>query len=125
MSSKDDQFDDDPDLVAVVDEMDRHSHELYNLVTDYMDEHDVSEAMASHLLLGLALNLRMLAYGLETGQPSASGLRLDLDRFRREVEDVIRDTKKGAEAFIDEVRSALADDDGDDDDDETDEGKEP
>ncbi len=109
MSSSDDLFGGDRDLEAFAEEMDRHGHEIHEFVTTYLDEHDISEGVASHMMLSLAINLRMLAYGLETAKPSASGLKIDLDRFGREIEEVIRDTKKHAEEFIAEIKAALAD----------------
>jgi hypothetical protein len=47
--------------------------------------------------------MRMIGYAMETEKPSASGLKMDLDRFRREVEECIRTAKKGAEEFIEEA----------------------
>ena len=46
----------------------------------------------------------MIGYALETDKPSASGLKMDLDRFGREVDDCIRSAKKSADEFIDEAK---------------------
>ena len=54
--------------------------------------------------------MRMAAYGGGVEQPSVAGLKLDLDRFRRELDEGVRAAKKDAEAFIEEakrVRKAL------------------
>jgi hypothetical protein len=108
MSSSDDGFETIPDREAFEEELERHNDALDELVTEYMDKHDISMGAASFLLLTLAVKMRMAAYGLETEQPSVSGLKLDLDRFRREVEDVVREAKKSAEEFIREVKTKLA-----------------
>ena len=72
---------------------------------------EVTEAMACQLMVGIALNMRMLAYGVEVDNPSSGGLKLDLDRFRQEFEDIVRDAKNGADGFIETIKSALATDD--------------
>jgi hypothetical protein len=50
----------------------------------------------------------MVGYALETERPSASGLKMDLDRFGREIDDYLRTAKKGAEEFIEEAKSLKA-----------------
>jgi len=106
MGSGDDDFDDDADLDAAMDEFDRHSGAIYQLVQDYIDEHDLLEEMMSVVLLNLSVRLRMVGYALDTEKPSAAGLKLDLDRFRREMDDGVRAAKKDAELFIAEVKAA-------------------
>lgn len=125
MSESDDPFGDDAEFDAYAEEMDRHGREIHGLVTSYLDDHDIGEDAASQILLGLSLNLRMLAYGLGTEKPSATGLRLDLDRFAREVNDVIRESKKSAEAFVEDMKELLANEETEGDDgEETPEGRE-
>jgi hypothetical protein len=85
------------------DELDQHGLALHQLIQDYMDEHDVSDELGALLLLNISVRMRMVGYALETEQPSASGLRMDLDRFHREIGDCIRAAKKGAEEFIEEA----------------------
>jgi hypothetical protein len=55
------------------------------------------------ILLGMCIRMRMIGYALETEQPSGSGLKMELDRFRREIDDAMRAAKKGAEEFIEEA----------------------
>ena len=62
----------------------------------------------SLVLLNLSVRLRMVGYALETEKPSASGLKLDLDRFRRELEGCIRAAKKDADRFITDAKAARA-----------------
>jgi hypothetical protein len=41
-------------------------------------------------------------------KPSASGLKLELDRVRREIDDYVRSSKKSAEEFVAASKKALA-----------------
>ena len=106
MSSHNDDF--DGETGAAMDELDRHGMALHQLVQDYMDEHDLSDEMTSLMLLNMSVRMRMVGYALETEKPSGSGLKLDLDRFRREIDDCVRDAKKSADHFIAEAKEALA-----------------
>lgn len=106
MTSQTDDFDEDDQ--AAIEELDRHGMALHKLVQDYMDAHDLSDEMTSLLLLNISVRMRMVAYALETEKPSASGLKLDLDRFRREIDECVRAAKKDADAFIAEAKVARA-----------------
>jgi hypothetical protein len=66
----------------------------------FAEDEDIPDEMLSPRLLRIAMTLRMVGYIASTAKPSARGLKLDLDRFRRDVEDVIRETKKDADGFI-------------------------
>ena len=105
MSSGNDDFDDAASNAAV-NEFDRHSGALLQVVQDYIEEHDLLEEMMSLVLLNLSVRLRMVGYALETEKPSASGLKLDLDRFRRELDGCIRAAKKDADRFIADAKAA-------------------
>jgi hypothetical protein len=107
MSSGNDDFDDAASN-AVVDEFNRHTGAVLQLVQDYIEEHDLLEEMMSLVLLNLSVRLRMVGYALETEKPSVSGLKLDLDRFRRELDDCIRAAKKDADRFIADAKAARA-----------------
>jgi hypothetical protein len=98
----------DEEAEAAGDELDRHGMALHQLIQDYMDEHDLSDALTSLMLLNMSVRMRMVGYALGTEKPSASGLKLDLDRFRREIDDCVRAAKKDAESFIAEAKEALA-----------------
>jgi hypothetical protein len=106
MNSRNDGIDEETQ--AAIDELDQHGMALHQLVQDYMDEHDLSDEITSLILLNMSVRMRMVGYALETEKPSASGLKLDLDRFRREIDDCIRDAKKNADQFIAEAKEALA-----------------
>lgn len=89
MSSQNDDFDEETEAVA-----------LYRLIQGYVDEHDLSDQATSLMLLEIAVRMHIVGYALETEEPSASGLKLGLDRFRREMDNLIRDAKKNADHFI-------------------------
>jgi hypothetical protein len=108
MSSSDDGFGEDAEADAAMDEFDRHSHAIHDFMQDYMDKRDIPEAAGADLLLSVALNMRMVGYALDVEKPSAGGLKLDLDRFRREIDDVVRHAKKGADEFIERIKPVLA-----------------
>jgi hypothetical protein len=50
----------------------------------------------------------MMAYSTSVAKPSAGGLKLDLDRFRQDADDLIREMKKDAEGFIKRAQEAIA-----------------
>jgi hypothetical protein len=105
MPDSDDSLNDDPEFKQFADEFERHREALYQLVSDYMDEEGVSETFAAQLLLDATVHMRMAAYGTAVEQPSVSGLKLDLDRLRQEMDQFVREAKKGAEDYIREVKS--------------------
>jgi hypothetical protein len=107
MSSGDDDFD-DATSNAAVDEFNRHTGAIHELVQDYIDEHDLLEEMMSIVLLNLSVRMRMVGYAIETEKPSASGLKLDLDRFQREIDGCVRAAKKDADRFIADAKAARA-----------------
>jgi hypothetical protein len=105
MPDSDDLFADDPEFKEFADEFERHREALYRLVSDYMDEEGVSETFAAHLLLDATVHMRMAAYGTGVEHPSVAGLKLDLDRLRQEMDQFVREAKKGAEDYIREVKT--------------------
>src|SRR6516162_2986200 len=100
MNSQNEDISDDAEAG---DELDQHGLALHQIVQDYMDEHDLSDELGALLLLNISVRMRMVGYALETEKPSASGLKMDLDRFNSEIGDCIRAAKKGAEEFIEEA----------------------
>jgi hypothetical protein len=88
-------------------ELETHAVALRDLVMRYIQEHDLSDELVSDLLIDIAIDLRKLAYVFGTEQPSAGGLKLELDRCRGEVEEALREHKKEAAAFIQALEDAL------------------
>jgi hypothetical protein len=101
---------------AAVEEYERLHEALLEQLEEFMDVEGVDEDLVTELLVDAALHLRMTAYGMDTEQPSAAGLKLDLDHFGHEIEDLINDAKKGAEGYIEQVKKLRAEQGGGDED---------
>jgi hypothetical protein len=109
------------------DDFARHGRAIHDLVQEYLNTHDIGDAAGSVLLLDLAIHMRTIGYVLDVEQPSGSGLRLELDRFRRDIDEAIRHAKKGADEFIQTIKPVLEEaknlDDDEDDEDEDENGE--
>ena len=117
MPDKDDDiFDEDTD--EAVHDFDRLTNILFEHVSAFADDEDVADDLLPLLLLRLSLTTRMMAYAGSVAKPSSGGLKLDLDRFRRDAEDLIREMKKDADQFITHFKEAIETDEPDEDDDE-------
>ena len=104
---EDDLFGDEPDREAM-DEFERKRELLHARISEFADEHDVPDGMLSALLLDLAVTARMMDYTLSVEKPSASGLKLELDRMQREIADFVRDCKRHADEYIEHSKDAIA-----------------
>ncbi len=91
-----------------------HRAALYDRLIAYADEHDLGDSFLADLVADLGLSLRMVAYAAETEKPSIGGLRLDLDRYVRELGDSVREAKKQAADFIAEAKAARDEDEAED-----------
>ena len=96
------------DAEEALDEFDRLTEVLFQRVVEFAEEEEIDDAMLSPLLLRLSLTSRMVAYAASAAKPSGGGLKLDLDRFRRDIENVIRETKKDADRFIAQAKESIA-----------------
>ncbi len=103
---KDDLFSEDGD--EGVAEFDRLTDLLFQRVSEFADEEDVADDILPLLLLRLSATTRMMAYAMSVAKPSGGGLKLDLDRFRRAADDLIREMKKDADRFIAQARESMA-----------------
>ena len=104
---KDDLFGEDGDEDEAVDDFDQLTDILFQRIEEFAEEEDVADELLPLLLLRLALTMRMVAYAATVAKPSGGGLKLDLDRFRRDIEDLIRETKKDADRFIAQARESM------------------
>lgn len=90
----------DPDFPDSEDEGRRLYREdeaaLLSALTGVMDERGLDEGALVPLLLDAAFHYRSLAYVVDTAKPSESGLRMDLDRMRKLIDEVHRDYRKNA-----------------------------
>jgi len=116
---QDDLFGEDGN--EALDEFDRLTEVLNQRVLEFADDEEVEDETLWPLLLRLTLTSRMVAYAANAAKPSGSGLKLDLDRFRRDIEDLIRAAKKDADLFIAQAKEAgaLAEQEEDEDKDES------
>ena len=103
---QDDLFDEDGD--ESFHDFDRLTELLFQRVSEFAEEEEVADELLSPLLLRLSLTSRMVAYAATAAKPSSGGLKLDLDRFRRDIEDLIRAAKKDADGFIAHARESMA-----------------
>jgi hypothetical protein len=106
MSDTDDDFFGD-DGADGADEFYRLSKILFGRVADFADEEDVDDEVIPALLLQLAVTMRTMNYTGSVAKPSGSGLKLDLDRFRRLIDDLIRETKKDADGLVARTKAVI------------------
>jgi hypothetical protein len=102
----DDLFGEEPDEALT--DFDRLTELLHQRVVEFAEEEDVTDEWLSALLLRLALSSRMVAYASTAAKPSGGGLKLDLDRFNREINEIIRAAKKDADHFIATAKASMA-----------------
>ena len=81
---------------------------LYLRISEFAEEHDLSFAMLALLLVDLGITSKQIDYLATTAKPSGSGLKFDLDRFRREIDEYIRDCKRDADYFIRSSKDFIA-----------------
>ncbi len=104
--NQDDPFGEDADELA--EDFDRLTDILYKRVAEFAEEEDVDDEVLPLLLLRLSLSTRVMGYAMSVAKPSGGGLKLDLDRFRREADDFIRVMKKDADRFIAQAQETIA-----------------
>jgi hypothetical protein len=107
----DDLFGEDAD--EAVNDFNRLVELLFQRVSEFADEEDVADDILPLLLLQLSVTMRMMAYAVSVAKPSGGGLKLDLDRFRRDAEELIREMKKDADRFIVRIRESMTADEPD------------
>ena len=109
MSKKQDElFPPDEGENGALEEFERLSRLLFERVNTFAEEENVSDEILPLLVLQLSVTLRMGSYVMLTAKPSSGGLKLDLDRFRREADDLIREMKRDAERFVAESKERIA-----------------
>jgi hypothetical protein len=98
---------DDDAFGEAADDFHRLSEILFERVTEFADDEDVDDEEIPLLLLQLAVTMRTMNYTGSVAKPSGSGLKLDLDRFRRLAEDLIRETKKDADGLVARTKAVM------------------
>jgi hypothetical protein len=107
----DDLFSEDGD--EALHDLNRLTDILFQRVSEFAEEEDVADDILPLLLLQLSVTMRMMAYAVSVAKPSGGGLKLDLDRFRRDAEELIREMKKDADRFIARIRESMTADEPD------------
>jgi len=80
---------------------------LFDALDKVMDERGIGEHDLVALLLAAAYHYRSLAYVADTAKPSEAGLRMDLDRLRKMVDEVHRGYRKNAGQVVAEIAAML------------------
>ena len=104
--------DDDDDLFGqdeneTADDFDRLTDVLFQRVAEFAEDEDVSDEALSEMLLRLSLTIRMMTYVMSVAKPSGGGLKLDLDRYRRDAEEFIREMKKDADQIVAQAKMTI------------------
>jgi hypothetical protein len=108
MADSDDLIGKDEEFDKFMEGYERRRDELHEHISAFMDEKELDEGLATQILLDLTINMRMVAYAMSVEHPSVTGLKLDLDRFRGEIDTFIREAKKSADDYIRSVKDARA-----------------
>jgi hypothetical protein len=72
-----------------------------------MEERGLDEGQLAAFLLGELYHYRAISYVTGTAKPSEAGLRMDLDRLRKEVEEIHRAYRKHAGGIVKDIVAAL------------------
>ncbi len=98
------QFDTELTVHAESSEYDRLRDMLDNQVSGFADEHKLSFDTLSLLLIDCGVTNALTRYLLSVDKPSAHGLKLELDRLRRKIENFISLHKGDADDFMRESK---------------------
>lgn len=113
MSGRDDDLDDDAN--EMLSEFERLTNLLFERISEVADDEDIPDEWLPMLLLRLATTTRAMAYATSVAKPSAGGFKIDLDRFSRDADNLIREMKKDAERYIADAKKAIAENQAEDD----------
>ena len=108
MAGPDEPAFDQDDVDDADDELDSLTEAFREVANQFSQEHDVPPAILSMLALELSLTTRMVDYVVSVEKPSGAGLKRELERFGREVEQLVRDARKRADEFVAGSREAIA-----------------
>ena len=82
---------------------------LQEHIENFAEQHNLDPGALAPLLIDIAVNSRMLDYMMGVSKPSGSGLKLDLERMQREVDDFIRECRRHADEFVAESKQMVED----------------
>ena len=103
----DDLFD-EPDVEAVAEFYADCREALVEKLTALAEEKQLAADQLCDLLTDVAVTYRLVGYVEDTEKPSVAGLRLNLDRFRRQFDDLIRRERKAAPERLEGLMAILA-----------------
>jgi hypothetical protein len=86
----DDLFGDFHPERSEIDELQQFREALFRRVSETVEQDEIPEDLVPLLLAEIAVTFRATIYTLASEKPSSSGLKLDLDRFRRDIDHVVR-----------------------------------
>ena len=84
---------------------------LFDALAEVMEERGLDEEDLVPMLVSVLYQFRSFAYVSTTAKPSEAGLRMDLDRMRKLIDEIHRDYRKNAAAVIRDLLAALEADD--------------
>jgi hypothetical protein len=102
----------EPENVEFDDEQEYHAEEIKNIVLDYVEENEVPEETAIVSLIQLAVSMQMATYMGSVEKPSVNGLKMELERFGKDIDEMLREAKNGAAEFVEDYKAAMAEEDG-------------
>ena len=88
---------------------------LLGILSDFAEDRDLAVGALSPILIDIAVMWRMTDYAVSVEKPSGSGLKLEIDRMRRDIEDHLRSCKRHADEFIAHSKDLLREAEDDDD----------
>lgn len=80
---------------------------LFDALDRVMDERGMSEHDLVPMLIAVAYHYRSVVYVAETAKPSETGLKMDLDRMKKLIDEMHRGYRKSAAEVIAEIAEAL------------------
>jgi len=104
----DDLFGDFHPERSEVEELQRFREALLRRVSEAIEQDEIPEDLVPLLLVEIAVTFRATMYTFAAEKPLNSGLKLDLDRFRRDIDHVVRAARKDADEFIAAAKRAKA-----------------
>ena len=91
---------DENDAERTSSEYDRLRELLHAHISELADEHELPFGTLSLVLIDLGVSSHMFNYLVSVQQPSASGLKMELDRLGREIEHFLHGSKQDADDFV-------------------------
>jgi hypothetical protein len=102
----------EPEDVGFDEEQEYHAEEIKNIVLDYVEENEVPEETAIVSLIQLAVSMQMATYMGSVEKPSVNGLKMELERFGKDIDEMLREAKNGAAEFVEDYKAAMAEEEG-------------